>query len=153
MEQNYTAGNWKSVQKWLAIRNSIFIIYQLIDDRIFFFYIFSYEDRLETLCSATKLDLQYCTESSDHLRTVHFWMANHRQGQWSRDQVISDRIGPANTLQDLHRMRSLRMRVIVHTVCRPIRGGASDSSDAKEFNLNFHLVGLGRVLIIRLIFI
>jgi hypothetical protein len=63
-------------------------------------------------------------------------MANHRQGQRSRDQVIRYRIGPANTLQDLHRMRFLRMRVIVHTVCRPIRGGASDSSDAQEFILN-----------------
>jgi hypothetical protein len=68
-------------------------------------------------------------------------MANQRQGQRSRDQVISDRIGLANTPQDLHRMRFLRIRVIVHTVCRPIRGGASDSSDAKEFSFNFHLVG------------
>ncbi len=40
----------------------------------------------------------------------------------------------------------------VHTVCRPIRGGASDSSDAKEFSLNFHLVELGRVLILKIIF-
>ncbi len=40
----------------------------------------------------------------------------------------------------------------MHTVCRPIRGGASDSSDAKEFSLNFHPVELGRVLIPKIIF-
>ncbi len=40
----------------------------------------------------------------------------------------------------------------MHTVCRPTKGGASDSSDAKEFRLNFQLAGLGRVLILKLIF-